>query len=64
MSATVLLHKANHRMAVALLFEPRDLWFGVFWDTYWEGPRKELIVYVCILPMFPIRVSTTIRSLV
>jgi hypothetical protein len=35
----------------ALLFEPRDLWIGV------RKPHKyeKLVVYICIVPMFPIR---------
>jgi hypothetical protein len=38
------------RSAIALLFEPRDLWVGVYWET-----RHGLEVYVCIVPCFPIK---------
>ena len=39
------------RLSVELIFEPRDLWIGVFWD------RLALLVnvYVCIVPMLPLR---------
>lgn len=32
-------------------FEPRDMWFGVYWNR--EDGFNE--VYVCLLPMIPIR---------
>lgn len=37
-------------MSASILFEPRDLWIGVFWD------RKpgELRIYVCLVPMLPL----------
>jgi len=54
------------------LFEPRDIWVGVFWTikTDWESiysatnsnPDRPshygtdfLLIYVCLIPMFPIR---------
>jgi hypothetical protein len=61
---TTLLQRAGHRAAVALLFEPRDLWMGAYWDTYWEGPHKTLDVYLCVIPMLPVRISMQVRSLV
>lgn len=36
---------------VALLVEPRDLWFGVFWDR-----RPGLVVYVGV-PMLVVRMD-------
>lgn len=33
------------------MFEPRDIWIGVYWNR--EEDYSE--VYVCILPMLPIR---------
>lgn len=46
-------------------FEPRDLWIGVFWDTYHSehvGGLHLLDVYVCIVPMLPIRLTWTLRG--
>ena len=33
------------------LFEPRDIWVGVYWKRY----PAALEVYVCLLPIVPIR---------
>lgn len=37
--------------AWALIFEPRDLWVGVYWDR----TRYELAVYICLIPTLPLR---------
>lgn len=37
-------------MRARLLFEPRDLWFGAYWDRH----PGELRVYICIIPMLPL----------
>lgn len=37
-------------MTARILFEPRDLWVGVFWDRR----PGELRVYVCLLPALPL----------
>lgn len=45
------------RWRVRLLFEPRDLWLGVFWDRrsgYAPG-LNGLWVYVCLFPCLPIK---------
>lgn len=36
---------------VWLHFEPRDIWIGVYWNQ--DDDFNE--VYVCILPMLPVR---------
>jgi hypothetical protein len=44
-----------------VVVEPRDLWIGVSWErsgvawrgVWWRGVR----MYVCVLPMFPIRID-------
>lgn len=35
----------------ALLFEPCDFWWGVFYD------RRKRVLYVALVPMFPVRLS-------
>jgi len=42
-------------MGIRLLFEPRDLWVGVYWDLR----PKELRIYVCFLPCLPILITVT-----
>lgn len=38
------------RRKIALLFEPRDLWIGVYWTR--EHGRNA--IYICLIPMFPL----------
>lgn len=45
---------------LSLLFEPRDLWVGLFWDTAWEGPKQNLYLYICLVPTLVVRWSVTI----
>jgi hypothetical protein len=42
------------RVRVRILFEPRDLWFGVYWT---RATYSRLLVYVCLLPCLPIRLE-------
>lgn len=44
------------RFFVDLLFEPRDLWVGVYWDRPKNDWDHALDVYVTLLPMLPIKV--------
>lgn len=41
---------------VAVKWEPRDLWLGVYWDRTLAlyPPGYTLKVYVCLLPCLPI----------
>lgn len=44
---------------VSLQFEPRDLWVGLYWDFRRAldplGMAHEaLMIYICVLPLFPI----------
>lgn len=38
-------------MSIRFLFEPRDLWIGVFWDRRPDG----FYLYVCPFPMLVAR---------
>ena len=46
-------------MTAKFLFEPRDLWIGVYWDRRWlpliDKDRRALILYVCLLPTIVLR---------
>ena len=44
-------------MEIKVKFEPRDIWVGVFWDLTRsiESSYRRLDVYVCVVPMIPIR---------
>lgn len=55
-------------LRASLKFEPRDLWVGVYWNfdsisrtimTGFFGGNfhKYLAVYICILPMLPIKLE-------
>jgi hypothetical protein len=53
-------------VTMRVLVEPRDLWIGVSWerrrvryrDRWWRGVRA----YVCVLPLFPIRIDLLHRE--
>ena len=38
---------------IALEFEPRDLWVGV----YWCRNRNQCDIWICIIPCFPIHLN-------
>lgn len=40
-------------------FEPRDAWVGVYWTDSSTRWRRSLTVYVCPLPMLPIRMEVS-----
>ena len=52
------LIKANN-FELELLFEPRDLWLGVYWDRQDFPPlhSRFLYIYICIIPVLPIKVT-------
>ena len=43
-------------IVIAIHFEPRDLWIGVYWRRYKEGGRRFLELYICILPTLPLHI--------
>lgn len=46
-------------------WEPRDLWFGIYWHSTRERAMGAVTgvcvtnVYVCLVPCFPIRLTWT-----
>jgi len=49
----------SRKLSLRLLWEPRDLWIGVFWNRI-SGERllgDYLLVYVCAIPLFPISIA-------
>ena len=60
------VHLKSKKFAIDLLWEPRDLWVGVYWDRgqhevhYIPGSvmlENYVRVYVCLLPCLPIKLS-------
>ncbi len=47
---TAMRPRSKRSLAVRILFEPRDLWVGLYWDKRDDG----LYLYVCIIPMLPL----------
>lgn len=41
---------------IEIKFEPRDLWIGVYWNNKIsvENICRQLNIYICVLPTFPI----------
>lgn len=50
------------RWSVRLLWEPRDLWIGVFWEKSPVGlVDRSVKVYLCLVPCLPVLVTYDIR---
>jgi hypothetical protein len=45
------------RLTTRLLFEPRDLWVGVYWNKEASAGYHRLDVYVCAIPLLPLRLT-------
>lgn len=52
----ILLHRAQtgpgRFWTVSWLFEPRDIWVGLYWKRY----PQALDLFICIVPFLPIEV--------
>lgn len=54
------------KMKIRLEFKLQDMWIGAFFKKNKEARTQDtdyewLDIYICILPMFPIHISTTMR---
>lgn len=58
-----LLSWSRGRWRVALLFEPRDLWWGLHWRMARGVWHEYLHVYLCVLPCLPLFVVIPLRPL-
>jgi hypothetical protein len=47
-----------------IIWEPRDLWIGVYWDRPDIQWRHCLDVYICVLPCLPLKLSMRWSGLV
>lgn len=47
----------RRNFVIRWLWEPRDMWIGIFWNRVYDGPapqQRYLFVYVCLLPCLPL----------
>lgn len=42
----------SSKLSISVLWEPRDMWVGLFWDVKSQGERSW---YLCLIPCLPIR---------
>ena len=61
-SSELDMDKWKYSFKTRLLFEPRDLWVGLYWDYQRIGRIWHCDFYICILPMLPVKI-TVIRLL-
>lgn len=43
-------------LSVALLFDIRDLWIGLYWKQEHKSFYDVFILYICIIPALPIKI--------
>jgi hypothetical protein len=55
----------NKRLVARLLWEPRDVWLGVYWNRVRAGAPADrfLLIYVCVIPCIPLAFARRLRSL-
>lgn len=49
--------RVDQRWIAHLLFEPRDVWIGVYWNDYYETGMHRLTLFVCLIPMLPLMID-------
>ena len=48
--------KTDNKFSAKIIWEPRDLWIGVYWDTSRLGDALSAVrIYICVIPCLPIR---------
>lgn len=52
-----LSFRAEPRPIVSLIFEPRDLWIGCFWDHDQINHQNYLVIYLAAVPMLVVRLT-------
>lgn len=50
-STTAGTRGRNPGVWIGLLFEPRDMWIGLYLK---RCNREQIVLYLCLMPMFPI----------
>lgn len=51
--------RGKRRWKVKLLWEPRDLWIGLYWTriTAHHPSADGMAFYICLIPCLPLKVS-------
>ncbi len=54
-------------LGAKVIFEPRDLWIGVYWNADDEGyslgvPARWIEIYICVIPTLPLKLTFVQRE--
>jgi hypothetical protein len=47
---------------IQLLFEPRDFWIGLYWTFKTDAIGRKLLLYLCLVPCFPVRIEVRLEG--
>ncbi len=50
------------KTSAALIFEPRDLWIGCFWDHIKVHQLPYLVIYFAVVPTLVLRLTIPLRG--
>ncbi|WP_395144591.1 hypothetical protein [Armatimonas sp.] len=62
LARTPLLFRAEPRPIASVIFEPRDLWIGCFWDHIKVHQLPYLVVYLAVVPTLVLRLTIPLRG--